>query len=306
MARMHQWLVLALGGLLLTGCVTQEKYNAMKLDRDRALEQASAADAANRQLQGKVDAYESQFGKLQGGFSDSNALIKNLTEQNAALQSKYDDAMRQLEAALANGGGGPLPVALSNTLEKFAAQYPELVEFDRARGIVKFKSDVTFQSGDATLKPEARAAIDKFATILNSPEAASYELMVAGHTDNVRVSTAATIAAGHKDNWYLSSHRAISVGEELIGQRVKATRIGVVGYGEQRPAASNTSAAGRQQNRRVEVLILPTTISGPAVAPSDATSVAPKVAPPLNKNEMTPSETVTPTAPDMTPVGPNK
>ena len=77
----------------------------------------------------------------------------------------------------------------------------------------------------------------------------------------------ATINAGHKDNWYLSSHRAISVSNELQKNGVNPARIGVVGYADQRPVMANSSAAGQQQNRRVEVLILPNQVrNAPAVA----------------------------------------
>ena len=102
--------------------------------------------------------------------------------------------------------------------------------------------------------------IDRFAKILNSSGASGYELLVAGHTDNQPVHNSATIAAGHKNNWYLSAHRAISVGDELMKNGVNSARLGVVGYADQRPVASNASAGGQQQNRRVEVLILPSTV----------------------------------------------
>src|SRR6185437_7409218 len=111
---------------------------------------------------------------------------------------------------------------------------PDLVAFDENRGVVKFKSDVTFAAGSAVLNPSAASAIDSFATILNSPAAAGYELMVVGHTDNVPVSHAATKAAGHFNNWYLSAHRAIAVSAELQKQSVSAGRLEVAGCAEQR------------------------------------------------------------------------
>lgn len=298
MARMHQWLALALGGLLLTGCVPQEKYNAMKLDRDRAQEQLNAAQTELAAANAALDAYKANFGSLTGGMTDSAAMIKNLTQQNADLQRQLDDALNRLKSALANGASTALPQDLTSTLETFAAQYPELVEFDPKTGIVKFKSDVTFKSGDDTLKPEAKAAIDKFATILNSPSAAGYRLLVAGHTDNVRVSNQATINAGHKDNWYLSSHRAISVGKALLSQRVAAERIGVVGYGEYHPVASNSTDAGRAQNRRVEVLILPTSL-GSTAAPTPASGGAAAPKPPVLNKDGVVAPTETPVEPGL-------
>src|SRR3954454_3025305 len=83
--------------------------------------------------------------------------------------------------------------------------------------------------------------------------------MVAGHTDNTPVVNPQT-KAKHPDNWYLSSHRAISVGDELIKHAVSPQRVAVVGYADQRPIAPNTTTEGKAQNRRVEVLILPSTV----------------------------------------------
>jgi len=125
---------------------------------------------------------------------------------------------------------------------------------------VKFKSDVTFAPGSADVTPKAKDVIGRFASILNSPAASSYELIVAGHTDNTNVINPQTKQAGHKDNWYLSAHRAIAVGEELQAHRVASQRMGVTGYADQRPIASNASESGKAQNRRVEVLILPTQV----------------------------------------------
>ena len=136
----------------------------------------------------------------------------------------------------------------------------------------------------------AKEAINRFAAILNSPAAAGYELMVAGHTDNQRVSNPRTIAAGNKDNWYLSCHRAISVAEALQQDGVNPARIGATGFADRRPIASNATEAGKKQNRRVEVLILPNTIHGSAQlashpeGPSKAIT-ARTAAKPMNKDD---------------------
>jgi chemotaxis protein MotB len=107
--------------------------------------------------------------------------------------------------------------------------------------------------------------------------------MVVGHTDSQPVSNPATVKAGHLDNWYLSAHRAIAVSTELQKDRVGPQRLGVVGYADQRPVASNTTSSGQAQNRRVEVLILPTTIRGGAgVANDNGKTTSPKKS--LNKD----------------------
>jgi len=263
MARTARFLGISLLGLALTGCVTQEKYNALKLDRDALAEQLGKAQSDAIAARTEADAYKTQLGNVNASGGNLAALTSNLQQQLASLQSQYDDLNRRyMDAMNRPMGAAPLPPELTNTLQTFANQNPELVEFDAARGMVKFKSDVTFASGDATVTGRAKEVIAKFAAILNSPAASSYELLVAGHTDNMRVSNPNTIAKGHKNNWYLSSHRAIAVADELMSQNVSQQRIGVIGYAEQRPIASNSSETGRSQNRRVEVLILPSQIRG--------------------------------------------
>ena len=103
------------------------------------------------------------------------------------------------------------------------------------------------------------STLQRFSQILNSSAAASYELMVVGHTDNQPVRNPKTIAEGNFDNWYLSAHRAIAVAAALVGDGVSKGRIGVAGYADQQPIPDNTSSGGRASNRRVEIVILPTT-----------------------------------------------
>jgi chemotaxis protein MotB len=275
MARMHHrlGLVVALGlATLTTGCaVSQEKYNALKLDRDRLAEQLGNAQNQAAVARSEAEALRGQLAMIGQGVNGKDAMVLNLTTENAELRKQFDDLNRKYADAVGRVGSGmALPEALSNELSAFAAQNPDLVSFDAQRGIVKFKSDVTFATGSAELRPQAKEAITRFAQILNSPAAGSYELMVAGHTDNTRVVNPQTISAGHKDNWYLSAHRAISVGQELTRSNVNPQRLAVTGYADQRPVASNASESGKQQNRRVEVLILPTTVRGGGPAPSVA------------------------------------
>jgi chemotaxis protein MotB len=269
MARMPKRLIgLAAVALAVSGgCVSQEKYNALKMDRDRLTEQLSAAQNEANVVRREAELYKASLDAIKNGGQANEALVASLTAANADLQRQLDDMNKKYGDAMNKFGTvTALPAALTSELQAFANANPELVEFDSQRGIVKFKSDLTFALGSAELKPEAKAAIGRFAQILNSGSASGYELLVAGHTDNVRVSNPATIQAGHKDNWFLSSHRAISVVREMLGGSVSAQRLGAVGYADQRPVADNTSEGGRARNRRVEVLILPTTVRSAPVA----------------------------------------
>ena len=292
MARMH-WIGLTLLSFSLVGCVPAEKYNAMKLAHDSAMERLAQSDSQAKAALAEAEAYKRQLEAINANGNNINAAFTNVSAQLADLQARYADLNKRYEDAMNNAGQVVvLPPALSNALTEFANQYPDLVDFNSARGVVKFKSDVTFNSGSAELRSEARSAINRFAQILNSPAAAGYELQVAGHTDSTRVVNPATIKAGHRDNWFLSSHRAISVGEALRSQNVDAKRIAVVGYADQHPIASNASESGRAQNRRVEVLILPNQVRGgettaEATSPADAGVRSKSGKPVLNKDTNT-------------------
>ena len=259
MARMSQLVGFTLLSLSLVGCVSQEKYAALKLDRDQLAERLGQSDSQMQSLSVERDAYKDQLNRLMAGSGNSQALVANLTQQLGTLQSQYDALNRQYEDALKNSTvATPLPKPVTDALTQFANENQDLVDFDSARGIVKFKSDITFNSGSSDLTPRAADAINRFAGILNSAAASGYELQVAGHTDNQRVMHEATLKAGHKDNWYLSAHRAISVSEAMQKDGVSPARLAVMGYADQHPIADNTTTGGRAQNRRVEVLILPT------------------------------------------------
>ena len=246
---------------MVTGCVPEEKYRAAKMEADQYRGQLADSQSNISSAQAKADALQKQLDALNANSGNAVGLVNNLQQQLAAKQAELDELNRRYQDAVSKADtAGALPAPLTNELSSLAAANPDLIEFDEARGIVKFKSDVTFNLGDATIKPGAKDVLDKFATILNSPAAANYELLVAGHTDSQPVSNPATIAKGNKNNWYLSAHRAISVGEVLIAAKVNPQRIGVVGYADQHPVASNGTEAGRAMNRRVEVLILPTQV----------------------------------------------
>ena len=256
----------------LTGCVSSEKYNAQKLRADQYAEQLAAAQGQVNSATAQNEVFKQQLERIRNSGDNQAALLVNQAATIADLTRQLDDFKARYQQALdqvGKAGAAPLPVQLTNELSTFAAQNPELVEFDPARGIVKFKSDFTFDSGSAVVKDQAKQAIDRLASILNGPVASQYDLMVVGHTDSQPVSNPATIKAGHLDNWYLSAHRAIAVSKELQRQQVSPGRIEVAGFADQRPI--DTSGPKSARNRRVEVLILPTTgHSSPAPTPTAA------------------------------------
>ena len=111
------------------------------------------------------------------------------------------------------------------------------------RGLVLTLGDVLFDTGGATLQPGAYGALDRLATVLK--EQSDRKVLIEGHTDNV---------GSDQNNLGLSERRAQSVLASLTQRGVDRNQITALGKGENFPIASNDSAAGRQSNRRVELI----------------------------------------------------
>lgn len=106
-----------------------------------------------------------------------------------------------------------------------------------------------FASGSANIKPESMAALHRIASIL---AVRNYKLRIEGHTDNVPIHTAEM-----PSNWELSTTRATELVRVLIvDHRFAPERLSAAGYAEFHPIASNLTAQGRAQNRRVDIVIL--------------------------------------------------
>ena len=181
------------------------------------------------------------------GGINTDALQQKIAALEAYLSKKDELIMRMREQCL---GGAPLPMELSTLLEDFAAK-EDMVTFDANTGIVKFKSDLLFKSGSDIVMPPAAAAIKSLCTILNSKEAADFDVIIAGHTDDQPIRYA---KANHPTNWHLSVHRAISVLNIMSASGVTQSRMSVRGFGELRPIAPNEPGnKGNPLNSRVEI-----------------------------------------------------
>jgi outer membrane protein OmpA-like peptidoglycan-associated protein len=126
---------------------------------------------------------------------------------------------------------------------------------DSARGLIVSMSDVLFDTGKYSLKPGAREKLAKVAGILLAYP--GLNIAVGGYTDNV---------GGDAMNQKLSENRAGSVRDYLVQQGVETKSVSAQGFGNTLPVASNDNSAGRQQNRRVELLVSGEAIGKPVNA----------------------------------------
>lgn len=141
---------------------------------------------------------------------------------------------------------------LSLALAKQIASKTVALEMGRDGLVISLREAGFFDSGSATPKPAAVATLRAIAARLS---ATPYNLRIEGHTDNVPIHT-----AQFASNWELSAARATSIAELLLEMKAIAPeRISAAGYAEYHPVASNATAAGRAENRRVDLVVLPQT-----------------------------------------------
>jgi outer membrane protein OmpA-like peptidoglycan-associated protein len=152
-------------------------------------------------------------------------------------EQEVDTAKQQVAAAQASAA------AQAQDADAARRALAELQAEQTQRGMVLTLSDVLFDTNAATLKPGAALAIDRLSKFLEqNPET---RVIIEGHTDS---------QGSDAYNEELSRRRAQAVADELVSRGIESGRFEVLGRGEAFPVAGNETAAGRQQNRRVEIV----------------------------------------------------
>jgi len=139
---------------------------------------------------------------------------------------------------------------LEQTLSNQVAQHTVSIQMGRDGLVISLREAGFFDSGSASPKPETLATLRQIASSLGHTP---FDLRIEGHTDNVPIHT------GEFDsNWELSSARATHIARLFLDMKaMPAERISAAGYAEFHPVASNDTADGRAENRRVDLVVLP-------------------------------------------------
>jgi len=227
-----------------------EQYNIAKSDLQDAQLLVQQRDT---EIKGKNALLQRQEEQINQAMAEANS-----------LRAKFDEAMRILEklqpgvTSVFVNRTAVLPDALDNALKALAAKYPNALEYLPEKGAVRWKADLLFELGsDKTdISAEVMASLREFAAIVNSDAAAGFDVVVVGHTCTTPIMRPETLAV-HRTNWHLSAHRAIAVMNLMANMQVAMKRLGVMGYGEHRPIADNSTTAGKAKNRRVEIYLVP-------------------------------------------------
>ena len=185
--------------------------------------------------------------KQEIAVAKESALGKRLAEKMDALRDKKTEALLDAKESELLKAKQEAARAKQRALG-LEQKYQELQELNAkmtSRGLVLTLGDVLFETGKAQLMAGAQRAMDKLVDFLAENE--TRKVLIEGHTDNVGSSAY---------NIDLSLRRANAVAKVLKEKGIDESRIVTKGYGELYPVTENRSASGKQQNRRVEIVIL--------------------------------------------------
>jgi outer membrane protein OmpA-like peptidoglycan-associated protein len=218
----------------------------------QASSQAQADDATRLKEKAQADAANAQANaaKAQADLTANQAASTAAVSaaQTEAEQARKDAQIAQQGQQQADSDKAAMRARLSEQLNLILATR------DSARGLIVSMSDVLFDTGKYTLKPGAREKLAKVAGILIAYPGLNIE--VGGYTDNV---------GGDDMNQTLSENRAGAVRNYLVETGVTTNSVSAKGYGNTLPVASNDNSAGRQENRRVELVVSGDAIGSPSM-----------------------------------------
>ena len=222
----------------------------VQAESDTANAQAAKAQAEADAAKARTDASDAQAATAQAKSEMANS---QATSANAVSAAQADADKSRLAAQQAQLSAQQAETDKAAMREQLSQQLNKILQTrNTARGLIVSLSDVLFDTGKYSLKSGAREKLAKVAGILLSYPGLNIE--VGGYTDNV---------GGDAMNQTLSENRAGSVRDYLVQQGVATNSVSARGFGNALPVASNDNSAGRQQNRRVELLVSGEAIGSP-------------------------------------------
>jgi outer membrane protein OmpA-like peptidoglycan-associated protein len=239
----------------------QTEADRLKRENDARMASAQTdADRLKRENEAQIAAAQTEADRLKrendaqmaAAQTEADRLKRENDAQRAAAQADLDRAAKEKAQAEAEK---------TELRAQLLLQFNAILQTrDTARGLIVNMSDVLFDTAKYSLRPLAREKLAKVAGIVSGHPGLSLD--VEGHTDSV---------GGDDYNQRLSEQRGSAVRDFLIQQGMAANSVTSRGFGKTQPVASNDTAAGRQQNRRVELVI-----SGDIIGTRLGAPIAPK------------------------------
>jgi chemotaxis protein MotB len=237
-------------GILAALLIAASLLWASALGKTRMLQsRLNEAKAGLGSALAKIQQEKDRAAALQSQAAALQAEAANLQSQTATLQSQ--EAALQAEKAADSQTAKGLEAEMRADLESKDVTISKL----QGKLTVNILDRVMYDSGEAVLQPAGESVLRKVAEILAGHP--NLKIHVIGHTDNV------PIRSRYASNWELSTARALAAVHFLTEKAgVDPRRVGVVGYGEYRPLADNSTPEGRAKNRRIAITILPDELAG--------------------------------------------
>ena len=235
-----------------------EKDRLLAMEQERSRAAAAQADAERMKQQGlEAEAAKAREQAMLAQRDRDEAAAKQRVLEAEAAKAHESAAVAEAEARTAREAAARAEEERTKMRGELVRQFNiVLATRETARGLIVNMSDVLFDTGRHTLKPGAREKLAKIAGIILAHPGLKIE--VEGHADTT---------GGPAINQPLSEKRASEVRNYLVAQGVDSNTITSKGFGDTKPVADNNTAAGRQQNRRVELVV-----NGPLVGSSDPTN----------------------------------
>jgi len=231
----------------------QAQLEAQRAQREAQRAQSEAQQAAERAAKERAEAETARAAAL----AETAQLQQQSALERSRLEAARAEAETQQRAAQSEAERARLAADQANRLreqseqekaalkEQLRQQLNLILETrSTARGLIVNMNDVLFDTAKYTLRPGAREKLAKISGILLAHP--SLRVEVEGHTDSV---------GGEEYNQRLSEQRASAVRDYLVQQNISMNNVTAKGFGKTRPVVSNDTAAGRQQNRRVELVV---------------------------------------------------
>jgi outer membrane protein OmpA-like peptidoglycan-associated protein len=222
--------------------ITIRKIEDKQTADAQAASAAREADAAAQASESDRQRAEAERQRLaaEQAKADADAAAQRALDQKAAAEAASAAAAQQAQAQVAQA-----EAEKARLREQLREQLNQVLETkESARGLIVNMSDVLFDFGQFTLKPGAKEKLAKISGILLGHPGLTLE--VDGHTDSV---------GSDAVNVKLSEQRADTVRAYLVAQGVAPDTVTAHGFGKDQPVATNDTAAGRQLNRRVEIVV---------------------------------------------------
>ena len=259
---MKKFVLILLGGLALTSCVSNKKFRALQ---DQLKSTEDLLNTATVKLNSCLKDRELLQSNNELLRKNNEGLLTNLGNMTMLTQKGADNLERSLESIKekdltiknlrdAVTRRDSINLALVQSLKGVLGNLDDediTVQVDKGVVYVSISDKMLFSSGSYNVTPRAREVLGKVAKVVNNKP--DFEFMVDGHTDNVPIKNTCI-----KNNWDLSVLRATAVVNILQNDfGVSPSRMTAAGRGEYVPVTSNSTAEGRAVNRRTRIVVLP-------------------------------------------------